>query len=136
MELMNAIQISASGMKAQGTRLRVVAENVANADSMGNKPGDDPYRRKTIIFQDELDRTLGADLVSVKKIGRDMGEFDTAYEPHHPLADENGYVKRPNVNSLIELTDLKEAQRGYEANMSVIDSSKAMIQRTIELLRN
>ena len=103
---------------------------------MGNKPGDDPYRRKTITFQDELDRKLGADLVTVKKIGRDMGDFDIAYEPHHPLADENGYVKRPNVNALIELTDLKEAQRGYEANMSVIDSSKSMIQRTIELLRH
>ena len=90
MELMNAIKISASGMKAQGTRLRVVAENVANADSVGNKPGDDPYRRKTITFQDTLDRKLGADLVAVKKIGRDMSE---------------------------------------------IDSSKAMIQRTIELLR-
>lgn len=135
MELINAIKISASGMKAQGTRLRVVAENVANADSMGNKPGDDPYRRKTITFQDQLDRTLNADLVSVKKIGRDMSDFDTAYEPYHPLADENGYVKKPNVNALIELTDMKEAQRGYEANLSVIDSSKAMIQRTIELLR-
>lgn len=135
MELINAIKISASGMKAQGTRLRVVAENVANADSMGNKPGDDPYRRKTITFQDQLDRTLNADLVSVKRIGRDMGDFDLAYEPYHPLADENGYVKKPNVNTLIELTDMKEAQRGYEANLSVIDSSKAMIQRTIELLR-
>lgn len=135
MELINAIKISASGMKAQGTRLRVVAENVANADSMGNKPGDDPYRRKTITFQDQLDRTLNADLVSVKKIGRDMSDFDLAYEPYHPLADEDGYVKKPNVNSLIELTDMKEAQRGYEANLSVIDSSKAMIQRTIELLR-
>lgn len=135
MELINAIKISASGMKAQGTRLRVVAENVANADSMGNKPGDDPYRRKTITFQDQLDRTLNADLVSVKKIGRDMSDFEVAYEPYHPLADENGYVKKPNVNSLIELTDMKEAQRGYEANLSVIDSSKAMIQRTIELLR-
>lgn len=135
MELMNAIKISASGMQAQGTRLRVVAENVANADSMGNKPGDDPYRRKTITFRDTLDRSLNADLVKVSKIGRDMGEFDSSYEPHHPLADENGYVKRPNVNTLIEMTDLKEAQRGYEANVSVIDSSKAMIQRTIDLLR-
>lgn len=135
MELINAIKISASGMKAQGTRLRVVAENVANADSMGNKPGDDPYRRKTITFQDQLDRSLNADLVSVKRVGRDMSDFDLSYEPYHPLADENGYVKKPNVNSLIELTDMKEAQRGYEANLSVIDSSKAMIQRTIELLR-
>jgi flagellar basal-body rod protein FlgC len=135
MELMNAIKISASGMQAQGTRLRVVAENVANADSLGTTPGDDPYRRKTITFKDVLDRDLGADLVRVAKIGRDMGDFDTSYQPHHPLADENGYVKQPNVNSLIEMADMKEAQRGYDANLSVIESSKSMIQRTIELLR-
>lgn len=135
MELMNAIRISASGMQAQGTRLRVVAENVANAESLGTTPQDDPYRRKTITFRDVLDRDMGADLVEVAKIGRDMGNFDTSYEPNHPLADENGYVKRPNVNSLIEMTDMKEAQRSYEANMSVIESSKSMIQRTIELIR-
>ena len=135
MDLMNAIRISASGMQAQGTRLRIVAENVANAESLGDTPGDDPYRRKTITFEDVLNRDMGAHLVEVAKIGRDMGDFDTAYEPNHPLADEHGYVKRPNVNSLIELTDMKEAQRSYEANMSVIESSKSMIQRTIELIR-
>ena len=92
MELMSSIKIAASGMKAQGTRLRVVAENVANAESMGNKPGDDPYRRKTITFANELDRNINADLVFVSKIGREQGDFDVSYEPNHPLADENGYL--------------------------------------------
>lgn len=135
MELMNAMKISASGLKAQGTRLRVVAENIANADSLGSRVGDDPYRRKTINFEDVLDRKLNADLVKVSKIGRDMSEFEVAYEPYHPLADENGYVKRPNVSMLIEINDMREAQRSFEANMSAIDSSRAMIQRTIDLLR-
>ncbi|NQW11425.1 MAG: flagellar basal body rod protein FlgC [Alphaproteobacteria bacterium] len=135
MDLMNSIKIAASGMKAQGTRLRIVSENVANAESMGTKPGDDPYRRKTITFTNVLNREFNADMVKVDKIGRDRGDFETNYEPTHPLADENGYVKRPNVNALIELTDMKEAQRSYEANMSVIESSRSMIQKTIDLLR-
>ncbi|GHD61022.1 flagellar basal-body rod protein FlgC [Thalassobaculum fulvum] len=135
MDLVNAIKISASGMRAQGTRLRVVAENVANAESVGNNPGDSPYRRKTITFDNVLDRNLNADLVKVAKIGRDTSDFNTVYEPHHPLADDNGYVKMPNVNSLVELTDMREAERSYEANLSVIESSKSLIQRTIDLLR-
>lgn len=136
MDLVNSMTIAASGMKAQGMRLRVVAENVANADSLGDKPGDDPYRRKTITFTNELNREINADLVKVDKIGRQPGDFDVVYEPGHPLADDNGYVTRPNVNSLIELTDMKEAQRSYEANMSVIESSRSMIQKTIDLLRS
>lgn len=135
MDLLNAIKISASGMRAQGTRLRVVSENVANAESMGNKAGDDPYRRKTITFDNLLDRDLNADMVRVSKIGRDRSDFNLVYEPHHPLADDAGYVKMPNVNSLVELTDMREAQRSYEANLSVIESSKSLIQRTIDLIR-
>ncbi len=135
MELMNAIRISASGMEAQGTRLRIVAENVANADSLGDTPEDNPYRRQTVTFKEVLDRDIGAHLVSVSKIGKDMSDFDMRYEPSHPLADEAGYIKEPNVNALIEMTDMKEAQRSYEANLSVIESSKSMIQRTIELIR-
>ena len=134
MDLQDAIKISASGMRAQGTRLRVVAENIANANSLGDTPADDPYRRKTITFKNILDRGMDADLVEVSKIGRQKGEFDVSYEPFHPLADENGYVKKPNVNSLIEFSDMREAQRSYEANMSVIESSKSMIQKTIELI--
>jgi flagellar basal-body rod protein FlgC len=135
MDLMNSIKISASGMRAQGTRLRVVAENVANAESLGNTPGADPYRRKTIAFENILDRDLNADMVKVAKIGRDRSDFSLVYEPHHPLSNEDGYLKRPNVNTLIEMTDMREAGRSYEANLSVIESSKSLIQRTIELIR-
>ncbi len=135
MDLMNSIKISASGMRAQGTRLRIVAENVANAESLGNTPGADPYRRKTIAFENILDRDLNADMVKVAKIGRDRSDFSLVYEPYHPLSNENGYLKRPNVNTLIEMTDMREAGRSYEANLSVIESSKSLIQRTIELIR-
>lgn len=135
MDLINSLKISASGMRAQGTRLRVVAENVANAESLGSRLGEDPYRRKTITFDNVLDRSMNADLVKVSKIGRDQRDFQTVYEPHHPLADANGYIKKPNVNSLIEMTDLREAERSYEANLSVIESSKSLIQRTIDLIR-
>ena len=134
MDLKDAISISASGMRAQGTRLRIIAENIANADSMGARPGDDPYRRKTITFENVLDRQMNADVVRVSEIGRDLSDFSLAYQPTHPLADEYGYVKRPNVNSLIEMTDMTEAQRSYEANMSLIDSSRSMIQKTIDLI--
>ena len=127
-DLNNALKISASGMKAQGTRLRVISENIANQDSVGRSQGADPYRRKTIVFKDVL--------VQVSKIGRDSSDFIVAYEPYHPLADDKGYVRRPNVNGLIEMMDMKEAQRSYEANLSVLEASKAMIQRTIELLRS
>ena len=136
LDLNNALKISASGMKAQGTRLRVISENIANQDSVGRSQGADPYRRKTIVFKDVLDRQLGVDMVQVSKIGRDSSDFIVAYEPYHPLADDKGYVRRPNVNGLIEMMDMKEAQRSYEANLSVLEASKAMIQRTIELLRS
>ena len=130
-DLNNALKISASGMKAQGTRLRVISENIANQDSVGRTEGADPYRRKTIVF-----KQLGVDLVQVSKIGRDDSNFKISYEPYHPLADENGYIKRPNVNGLIEMMDMREAQRTYEANLTVLESSKKMIQRTIDLLRS
>ena len=134
-DLNNALKISASGMKAQGTRLRVISENIANQDSVGRTEGADPYRRKTIVFKDVVDRQLGIDLVQVAKIGRDDGNFKISYEPYHPLADEKGYIKRPNVNGLIEMMDMREAQRTYEANLTVLESSKKMIQRTIDLLK-
>ena len=134
-DLNNALKISASGMKAQGTRLRVISENIANQDSVGRTGGADPYRRKTIVFKDVMDRQLGIDLVQVAKIGRDEGNFKISYEPYHPLADEKGYIKRPNVNGLIEMMDMREAQRTYEANLTVLESTKKMIQRTIDLLR-
>lgn len=135
-EILNAMKISAMGMKAQGTRIRVISENVANADTTGETPGSDPYRRQTITFKNELDRTLGLDTVKVSKIGVDKkDDFILKFMPDHPAANEEGYVKTPNINTLIEVMDVREAQRSYEANLGMIEQSRSMILRTIDLLR-
>ncbi|HYE01483.1 MAG TPA: flagellar basal body rod protein FlgC [Alphaproteobacteria bacterium] len=136
MELSKALQISAAGMKAQGTRLRVIAENMANADSLPETPNDLPYRRKVVLFRNEMDRALGVERVTVSKIDVDGGEFDREYMPGHPAADGEGYVLKPNVSTLIEMTDMREAQRSYEANIGVVELSRTMLMRTIDLLRN
>lgn len=136
MDLMKSIKISASGMQAQGVRLKVIAENLANADSISDTPGGNPYRRKVVTFTDVLDRKLGADLVKVKNIGTDTSPFREKYDATSPAADANGYVKMPNVNPLIELMDMREAQRSYEANLRIVDVAKNMMTRTIDLLRN
>lgn len=135
MDLTTALQISASGMKAQGTRLRVIAENLANAQSIGEGPGDTPYRRQVVTFRDVFDRELGATRVEIGDVGLDPSTFPRRFEPSHPAADAEGYVTYPNVNSLIEMMDMREAQRSYEANMSVIESARSMLTRTIDLLR-
>lgn len=135
MELYDSMFISASGMRAQGERLRVIAENIANAESVGETAGEDPYRRKVISFKNYLDRDIEADLVKVNKIDTDPSEFRKRFEPGHPAADANGYVSYPNVNSLVEMTDMREAQRSYEANLKVIETSRAMLSRTIDILR-
>lgn len=136
MQLMNAIGISASGMHAQGDRLRVISENIANADTAASAPGEDPYRRKTILFKNVMDKELGADTVQTKQIGEDMKTpFRLKFMPDHPGADENGYVKLPNINTLIEVMDMREAQRSYEANLGMIDIAKSMLGRTLDLLR-
>ena len=134
-ELLKSLDISASGMKAQGTRLRVISENVANAGSTGVSPEDTPYQRKLVTFGTTLDRELGAEVVEVKKVMRDTSEFGRRYQPGHPAADENGYVQTSNVNTLVEMADMREAQRSYEANLSVLRATRGMLQRTIELLR-
>lgn len=135
MELFDSMFISASGMRAQGERLRVIAENIANAESVGETEGEDPYRRKVIAFKNYLDRDLQADLVKVSKIGTDPSDFRKRYEPGHPAADANGYVSYPNINALVEMTDMREAQRSYEANLKVIETSRSMLSRTIDILR-
>src|SRR5580765_441647 len=127
--------IAASGLRAQSGRMRVIAENIANAESTAQRPGANPYRRKIPTFRSEMDRTLGASTVGLGKVRQDPSEFRTKYEPGHPAADANGYVKYPNVNSLLEMTDMREAQRSYEANLNVIGATRRMIQRTIDLLR-
>jgi flagellar basal-body rod protein FlgC len=135
MDLMESLMISAAGMRVQGERLRVISENIANVDSVSEVPGGDPYRRKTITFQNALDRELGVNLVKVKKVGLDPSEFTRKYDPSNPAADKSGYVKLPNVNSLIEMNDMREAQRSYEANLKVIEVARGMLTRTIDLLR-
>jgi len=134
-DLLKTLRISAAGMKAQGTRLRVVSENVANADSLPTQPGGLPYRRKVVTFRNELDRTIGLNTVRVDRVKTDQSEFQRRYDPAHPAAGADGYVLAPNVNSLVEMMDMREAQRSYEANLNVIKSSKTMLQSTIGLLR-
>ncbi|HEX9836936.1 MAG TPA: flagellar basal body rod protein FlgC [Alphaproteobacteria bacterium] len=136
MDLINAIKISASGMKAQGTRLRVISENIANTNSLAETPGGEPYRRKLVTFQNVLDRELRADLVKVSRIGFDNSEFSKRFDPTHPAADAEGYVLTPNVNGLIEMMDMREAQRSYDANLNLVEASKRMIERTIDLMRD
>ncbi|WP_431284060.1 flagellar basal body rod protein FlgC [Humitalea sp. 24SJ18S-53] len=135
MDLDRALSISAAGMRVQSTRLRVVAENLANRDSTGNAPGADPYRRKTVTFANRLDRALGAETVRVARIGRDQSDLPNRFDPSHPAADANGYVRTPNVDSLVETMDMREAQRSYNANLSVLDITRGMLSRAIESLR-
>lgn len=134
-DLLKTFQISASGLKAQSTRLRIISENVANADSLPRQLGDEPYRRKLVTFRNELDRRIGLDTVRVDKIRPDDSEFKKQFNPNHPAADADGYVLTPNVNTLIEMSDMREAQRSYEANLNVIKTSKAMLTSTIDILK-
>jgi flagellar basal-body rod protein FlgC len=134
-DLMKTMRLSAAGMKAQGTRLRVISENVANADSLPTEPGKQPYRRRVVTFKNELDRATGLRTVRVKNIRTDRGDLPQRFDPNHPAADANGYVKTPNVNTLIELADMREAQRSYEANMNTLKAARTMLQGTIDVLR-
>jgi flagellar basal-body rod protein FlgC len=135
-ELYSAMSISAAGMKAQGTRLRVISENLANSSTAATSPTADPYVRQTVTFKNTMDKKLGFDTVNVSKIAQDKSKpFPTKYMPDHPGADANGYVKMPNVDPLVELMDMKEAQRTYEANLGMIDQSRSMILSTIDILR-
>jgi flagellar basal-body rod protein FlgC len=133
--LSTALKIAGSGLAAQSDRLRVVSENLANAQSTGNTPGADPYRRKTITFAAEFDRATGGTMVDVMKIDRDNSDFPVEFMPGHEAADENGYVKVPNVNALIEMADMTEANRSYEANLQVVKQARDLISMTIDLMR-
>ncbi len=136
MDFLKSIAVAASGLKAQSGRMRIIAENIANSDSTAATPGADPYRRKIATFKNEMDKELGVPLVALGGVQRDPSEFRVKHEPGHPNADENGNVKYPNVNALVEMTDLREAQRSYEANINVISASRRMIQRTIDILKS
>jgi flagellar basal-body rod protein FlgC len=135
MDLMKSMQIAASGMRAQSGRMRIVAENIANANSTATTADGDPYRRKIPTFKQVYDNTIGANVVKAGRIKPDMSEFKMRYEPGHPAADANGYIKAPNVNSIIEMADMREAQRSYEANLNVINSSRQMLLRTLDILK-
>lgn len=128
-------QIAASGMHVQSARLQVVAENVANADSTGGSPGADPYRRKTISFEEALDRESGLTMVEVSDIGRDQAPFTLRHDPSHPAADENGFVKMPNVSPILEMANMREASRSYEANMNLYEAGRRMRSQMIDLLK-
>ncbi len=134
-DLTTALSISASGLTAQTTRLRVIAENIANQDTTGGTPGADAYRRQTVTFEARMDRALGAETVEVKNIGKDSSEAPLRYDPANPAADATGYVKLPNVNSFIEVMDMREAERSYSANVSVMQASRTMLNRTIDMLK-
>ena len=130
-----ASKIAASGLEAQSNRVRVVSENLANFESTGKTPGAKPYTRKTISFDTQMDEMLGVNLVKVDRIGVDKTPYPTDFQPGHPAADENGYVKHPNVNMLVELADMRESNRSYEANLQVIKQARGLISMTIDLLR-
>ncbi|MDC7785518.1 flagellar basal body rod protein FlgC [Rhodoplanes sp. TEM] len=135
MDFVKSLSIAASGLRAQAGRMRVLSENIANADSTASRPGADPYRRRIPTFRSELDRSLDARVVALGPVRPDQTEFRTKYQPGHPMADASGNVRYPNVNALVEMTDMREAQRSYEANVNVIGATRRMIQRTLDILR-
>jgi flagellar basal-body rod protein FlgC len=132
---MKTLAIAASGLRAQAGRMRIISENIANADSTPSSTGADPYRRKVPTFRTELDRSLDVQMVELGKVLTDQSDFRLKYEPGHPAADKNGNVKYPNVNPLVEMTDMREAQRSYEANINVVTATRRMLQRTIDILK-
>ena len=136
MDFLKSMSIATSGLRAQAGRMRVISENIANADSTASTAGGDPYRRKVPTFTSALDRSLDAQVVSLGRIKTDTtSNFRIKHEPGNPAADADGNVKYPNVNSLVEMTDMREAQRSYEANLNIISATRRMIQRTLDILK-
>lgn len=134
--LQASMSVASSGLEAQSTRMRIVSENLANATATGRTTGADPYQRKTVTFDAAMDRAAGAQLVKVKEVGVDRTPFRVEYEPGHPAADKAGYVKLPNVNMLIEMADMREVNRSYEANLQVVKQVRSMLGMTVDLLRS
>jgi flagellar basal-body rod protein FlgC len=135
MDFVKSIAIAASGLRAQAGRMRVISENIANSDSTAQTAGGDPYRRRIPTFRAELDRSLEARVVSLGPVRNDQSQFQVRFEPGNPAADAAGNVKYPNVNPLVEMTDMRDAQRSYEANVNVVGATRRMIQRTLDILR-
>jgi len=136
MDFVKSLAIAASGLRAQAGRMRVISENIANSDSTAQTPGGDPYRRRIPTFRAELDRSINAQVVALGPVRNDPSDFTVKYEPGNPAADASGNVKYPNVNPLVEMTDMRDAQRSYEANLNVVGATRSMIQRTLDILRN
>ena len=136
MDFMKAMAIAASGLHAQIGRMQIISENMANADSTAQTPGGDPYRRKIVTFSSVLDNSLGAQVVKLGRVQPDNSDFRIKHEPGNPAADANGDVKYPNVNSLVELTDLRDAQQSYQSDLNVITATRRMLQRTIDILKS
>ncbi|MSP00092.1 MAG: flagellar basal body rod protein FlgC [Acetobacteraceae bacterium] len=134
-DLTSSLRVSASGMDAQTARIRVIAENLANQNTTGPGPGSEAYRRRTISFQNRMDKAAGVETVSVRKVDRDKSEQPLRYDPGNPAADKNGYVKMPNVNSFIELMDMRAAEQSYSANLNVAAATRTMLNRTLDLLK-
>lgn len=135
MDFFKSIKLAAAAMTAQSGRMRIIAENIANSDSTADTAGGDPYRRKVPVFKNELDREMGINRVNLASITYDKSAFGKKLDPGHPAADADGYIKTSNVDGLVEMVDMREAQRSYEANMNVIKSTRSMIGQTLELLR-
>jgi flagellar basal-body rod protein FlgC len=134
MDFSTSMAVTAAGMRVQSERMKVISENIANADSTSPTPGADPYRRKVPTVTSKFDRELGANLVQTGRTVADKSEFRSQYDPGNPNADKQGYVKLPNVDSLIEIMDMREAQRSYEADLTVMDATKQMLAKTVDLL--
>ena len=134
--LQASMMVASSGLEAQSARMRIVSENLANANATGRAAGADPYQRKTVTFDAAMDRAAGAQLVKVKDVGVDSSPFRVEYDPGHPAADKSGYVKLPNVNMMIEMADMREVNRSYEANLQVVKQVRSMLGMTIDLLRS
>lgn len=135
MDFLSSIGIAATGLHVQTARMRVIAENIANVDSTATTPGGEPYRRRVPTFETVLNQQLGGHVVTMGKVAEDNSAFNSRFEPGHPAADENGYVQYPNVNTLIESMDMRQAQRSYEANLNVVSVSRQMLGQTLDLLR-
>jgi len=134
-DLNTSLQVSAAGMDAQVARIKIIAENLANQNTTGSSPGADAYRRRTVTFQNKLDKALGVETVGVKSVGTDKSELPMKYDPGNPAADKNGYVKTPNVNSFVELMDMRDAEQSYSANLNVASTTRSMLTRTLDLLK-
>jgi flagellar basal-body rod protein FlgC len=135
MKLEDAVQVASHGMRVQSTRVQIASQNLANSDSLATTPGGDPYQRRTVSFREALDRESGLELVEIDRYGVDKSGFDQRYDPSHPAAADNGYVKLPNVEPLVELMDMREAQRSYEANLQAMSMTRSMVSQTLNLLK-